>query len=808
MKSQRSIRTGLALLCVMALSLGGFLFTSAQAFQSGDEVLFSWQELQSVSGEEVLLTGKQLRAADTGEQYTMFYLPSGEEAPADFIIANQRRWSVESVSVEAETPAADPTKETAAQQVPAALAVSSLIVDVPEPDRASLLEEDKQATLNPATKSLYRIGVDVAAVCALDLATLPPSLWQPLADGGSALAVVIEAPGAFGQRVHLQDLALPEGASVLARNAENPAECPEVLTSEALGVATDYWLGTVFSSRVQVEFRLPEGADPAALSCRIAEVNYVYRDPVAQMLEMDAAEKVGYCHKDVTCYSDWSSTNRAVARISFKSGTASYLCTGTLLNDKDTATVIPYFLTAHHCLSTQTEAGTIEFYWLYQTSSCNGSVPSLTSVPRTTGGATLLATQSSNDFSFLRIKNNPPSGLTYAGWTTTSPTSSETITGIHHPGGSYKRISFGKVVSSTSSVWTVRWSSGTTEQGSSGSGLFNSSRLLVGQLWRGSASCDNMSGTDDYGRFNVTYPLIQSWIASGGSTPSVLGEVKEMQFSHPIFSDLRCSAVSNTYYLGSRSFKFEMEITKADVAGIAGLFILNGLPISGRTSAPLTSGSVSYNKKLQQTEIRFRASGRDPLTKESYQLDFYGYRSGNYLVLDPTRTKLTHKLVYPTKQTYKVYFEGVLDLKNSSYVVKVLDLNYTLVDAKKRLYRTSSGYVSLPWGETTGVSYSNSPQTRSERKSKTGVIEQRRKYQVKGDYTRAANIQVESDWYDPNFASSLPVTKYKVQSYKGKGDQKDTSLALGYKGYPLPAAVTLPVEPEAKAEPLQVVRVE
>lgn len=807
MKSHLLIRTGVAVLCAVALAIGGLASRAALASGDVDEVLFSWQELHGIGGEDVLVTGTQLRAGDTGEQYTVFFLPSGETAPLEFIAANQRRWGFETVGVDSATQPGDLTKASLTPAAPAALPPSGLIVDIIEPDRAALIEQDREAKMNPATKSLLRIGVVQPAVCALDLATLPRSPWESLPEGGSALAVLIEAPGAVGLRVHLEDLVLPAGASVLARHADNPEECPEVLTSEALGDRADSWLGTVFSPRVQVEFRMPPGMDPGDVSCRIAEVGYLYRDPLAVMAEADATEKVGSCNRDVTCYSEWISASRSVARITFVTGGRIALCTGTLLNDQDLTTWIPYFLTAHHCLSTQTVAGTIEFYWLYQTSSCNGNPPSVNSVPRTTGGATLLATQQSNDFTLLRIKNTPPSGLTYAGWTTESPSSAQTMTGIHHPEGSYKRICFGNVVESDSNYWTLHWSTGTTEQGSSGSAVFNANKQLIGQLRGGSASCDNPNGLDYYGRFNVTYPLIQTWIGGGGATPSVLGEVEEMRFSNPIFSDLRCSAVSNTYDLGNRSFQFEMEITKGDVAGVSGLFILNGIPIGGRTNAPLTGGSVSYNKKLQRVEIRFRASGRDPLTKESYQFDFFGYRSGNHLVLDPTRTKLTHKLVYPGKQTHRVYFEGVLDLMNSNQTVKVLNLNYTLLDPKKRLYRTSSGYVSLPWGENTSVSRSGSPQTRSERKSKTGVIEQRRKYLVKGDYTRAATIQLESNWHDPNNTGSLPVTKYKVQSYRGKGDQKDTSCMLSYKGYPLPAAIVPPAEPQAKAEALRVVLV-
>ncbi len=58
----------------------------------------------------------------------------------------------------------------------------------------------------------------------------------------------------------------------------------------------------------------------------------------------------------------------------------------------------------------------------------------------------------------------------------------------------------------------VQWFSGVTEPGSSGSPLFNASQQFIGQLWGGSSSCAEPYETDEYGRFNVTYSIIQAWL--------------------------------------------------------------------------------------------------------------------------------------------------------------------------------------------------------------------------------------------------------------------------------------------------------
>ena len=51
--------------------------------------------------------------------------------------------------------------------------------------------------------------------------------------------------------------------------------------------------------------------------------------------------------------------------------------------------------------------------------------------------------------------------------------------------------------------YQVQWSKGTTEGGSSGSGLIRSNGYLIGVLTGGSASCSNQTGSDYFGRLDV-----------------------------------------------------------------------------------------------------------------------------------------------------------------------------------------------------------------------------------------------------------------------------------------------------------------
>ena len=46
----------------------------------------------------------------------------------------------------------------------------------------------------------------------------------------------------------------------------------------------------------------------------------------------------------------------------YASGSSYYICTGTLVADTG-GSMTPYFLTANHCISTSTEAASLETYW-------------------------------------------------------------------------------------------------------------------------------------------------------------------------------------------------------------------------------------------------------------------------------------------------------------------------------------------------------------------------------------------------------------------------------------------------------------
>jgi V8-like Glu-specific endopeptidase len=209
-----------------------------------------------------------------------------------------------------------------------------------------------------------------------------------------------------------------------------------------------------------------------------------------------------------------------------------------LLNDSANS-FTPHFLTAAHCVSTQAVASTLETYWFYRSSSCNSQTlnPGMRTL---VGGAVLLRTDSSTDVTLVKLNNPPPAGAYYSGWSASPPTFSSVV-GIHHPEGDLQKISHGALDDyyscssdafgefscirsdiTTSNFVNVTFALGATEPGSSGSPLYRTvsgSRYLTGQLYGGDSSCSNRGGSNEYGRFDVSYRKgLNAWLGGNVTT--------------------------------------------------------------------------------------------------------------------------------------------------------------------------------------------------------------------------------------------------------------------------------------------------
>ena len=389
-------------------------------------------------------------------------------------------------------------------------------VVLPTPDMKRVYQEDAQAEVG---EKAMRIGVFQDLPEPIDAAV---SGTKSLA-GGSVWATAITSTGALGQRIAFERLSLPAGAEIILYDAANPENAIGPLDIAAVR-EWPYWAPACPGETVVIECRFPANMPAMPLALRVSKTAHIYRDPLSKSAEKMFA---GTCNKDASCRPEWADFALAVGGLGVIGSNGVLFCTCTLLADANPCLDVPFVLTANHCVNAQTGfrgGNSLEFYWRYQSDTCNGTVPSVLTVPRTVGGADYLAGMAGdgvygggNDFTLLRLRNEPPADLPRMGWTAAVPTVGTAVVCMHHPQGDYKRISDGTLtnLSNPYPEWfhQVTWNLGTTEPGSSGSAIvIAATGQIIGQLWGGDASCTMPTAPDYFGRFDITYPAIRAFL--------------------------------------------------------------------------------------------------------------------------------------------------------------------------------------------------------------------------------------------------------------------------------------------------------
>ncbi len=435
--------------------------------------------------------------------------PSGEPEPIDSAV-------VETFGLDDAAEPADPKPPIAPPSILFGLGmqpVGEIGLDALSADEWAQIEAEDAARAEIDKVIRYGFGRE------LSLDPLTAGDWFELPDEGHLWIVDVYVPEAIGVKLHFSEFELPKGASVFAYSHELPER---VWTYEGRGVFDlgEFWTPTLFGERVRVEYFVPLNGDGpldalpndesafVRLPFRVDGVQHIYLDPLAA-----EAQRVGSCHNDVSCYSAWAGNAKASAGIG-TTNQNSLWCSGTMLTTSNSDQT-PYWLTANHCIGSASTANNAEIYWLYQTPSCNGTPPSLSSVPQS-AYCTRLSYSSASDYSLLMVEGSIPDGLSWSGWSSATVANGTNVTCIHHPDGSWKRISFAtKTSGAATNFIRADWYDAPTEPGSSGSGLFrDDTQQLVGQLYGGPSSCSSES-YDDYGAFAVSYSSISSYLSAG-----------------------------------------------------------------------------------------------------------------------------------------------------------------------------------------------------------------------------------------------------------------------------------------------------
>ncbi|WP_299434376.1 T9SS type A sorting domain-containing protein [uncultured Aquimarina sp.] len=384
----------------------------------------------------------------------------------------------------------------------------------------------------------FKVNVDIKKEGTLDV----------LPNGDHIYRIGIYSEGAKSLNFVFNKYNVPTGATIYLYNDDK---------TDVLGAYTnvfnrsDEMLGTwmVAGEKVLIEYREPKNVIGQG-DLNLGRVVHGYRSITDADVQEKALNSSGDCNQDVDCSigADYDSIkDRLKHSVGFVI-MQGFVCSGGLINNTNNDGA-PFFLTANHCDAGPESTWAFRFNWISPNPSCATIVNSTdATVNQTTSGATRLAVNSESDVRLLRLDGGLDNSwdLEFAGWDRTGNVPSSFVVGIHHPSGDIMKvcrenepltktiISFNG--NSTTEMWNVaNWDLGVTEQGSSGSPLFDSNGRIVGQLAGGSAAC---SGTNDnnqrdvYGRFDISWNFgttnatrLSNWLDPGNTGATTLNSI-------------------------------------------------------------------------------------------------------------------------------------------------------------------------------------------------------------------------------------------------------------------------------------------
>ncbi|TWT43878.1 Lysyl endopeptidase precursor [Phycisphaerae bacterium RAS1] len=400
-------------------------------------------------------------------------------------------------------------------------------LDSPAPQEIEAADAAAQRRYQDKRPAPPRVGL--ARTLAQPLQMPDDAVVTPLDDGRRVWTLAVRSAGALEMRVLLQQFDVGAGrAIVYGFDDSGRLVARGPLSGAGMEADGEFWSPSVPGETMFIEVTGAE--EPHFVLSRVIHCDRD-EDTIPSHPERGDCVGVCSCHLDVMCESVSVAARQATGRMRFLVDGEYFVCTGTLLADNDSATYVPYFLTANHCIDSQDVFNTLEVRWNYQTLICNGSLDS--NLWEYSYGGVLLTTSGANfgnDATFARLNGNPPASGGFAGWTTNEEIGD---VGIHHPQGSHKRAVFGHYVTfcdtdcscfSQTNYAYYTADDGIVQGGSSGSGMFTTSGQIIGQLYGHCGLCpdaEDCTHTGDwcllYGEFAQTYPDIIYWLNLGGT---------------------------------------------------------------------------------------------------------------------------------------------------------------------------------------------------------------------------------------------------------------------------------------------------
>ncbi len=440
------------------------------------------------------------------------------------------------------------------------------IREMPDVDLQKLQHEDEQV-VDKSTPLRAGIGFPV------NHNLVNAGRTDVTADGGTLWRTKYVSKGAVMTYLVFEQFDIPEEAKLFVYSPDHEQVYGPYTNADVQSVGR-FESDNIIGDELIVEYYEPANASFKG-HFQIAAVMHIYKDFLGLRSEEKGphGEADGDCHIDVACpeAQPWHYPINSVVCISMtayvaaEGGWGMYLCTGSMVNNVRMDKT-PYVLAAEHCVAADDQ--TYKFYFNYQLSECGGET-GISS--RVSNGGTIVArsgatnTYAASDFLLLKITGNL--GVSYrdsiffAGWDCSGAFSIGSC--VHHPGGDWKKISFVKSISAPTSgsygnrFYVVSWmtnpNKGVTEQGSSGSPLFNANSLIIGTLTGGSSYCYYPAGTDVYGRLSYHWTnnnnsnaarKLQPWLDPDNTGTTVL---QGMLYDGTIITGVESHTQNNTF---------------------------------------------------------------------------------------------------------------------------------------------------------------------------------------------------------------------------------------------------------------------
>jgi hypothetical protein len=368
----------------------------------------------------------------------------------------------------------------------------------------------------------------VAKLIEVDYTLENSGSYTVFPDGERVWRLHLKAADAIAMMLYYNDFYIPEGDKLFIYSADK---------SQLLGAYTHNTHPS--GGRFATEF---VGGDELILEyvasetsvekprLHIGEIGYGYNvSALETFCGVSLRGASGSCMVNVNCEEGlaWQNEKKSVCYMVQKIGEKGYICTGSVMNNT-AEDFTPLILTALHCaydgnqIADKKDMEQWLFYFHREREGC--SETSLPVVVKTMTGCKMLVStglENGSDGMLLELNQRIPAtyDVFYNGWDRRNVPALSGV-GIHHPQGDYKKIStYGipaeertfeakEFTGSRFAHWNVTFQQtanghGVTDKGSSGSPLFNESKLVVGTLTGGNSSCSLPTGLNLYGKMSA-----------------------------------------------------------------------------------------------------------------------------------------------------------------------------------------------------------------------------------------------------------------------------------------------------------------